>query len=172
MAKSDLLAWVFCSFSLLLVNSNSQGGFAFPTASPIHLGRGILPLISPFSAFPALFLLQGKGQGRMWGVTGVRENRRYLSVLSKEMLDIPSQGRPLKPELFPYGERGAWQVSREGICGTKPSVGWRWSQEKCSEERISLSIYTQADLSITAKFQVNNYPAFLYQAATWALVIK
>lgn len=45
-------------------------------------------------------------------MAGARESRRYLLVLSKEMLDTPSQERGLKPGLFPYG---TWQGSRGGI---------------------------------------------------------
>lgn len=117
-------------------------------------------LISPFPAFPALFPLEGKGQGRMWDVTGARENRRRLLVLSKEMLDIPSQDSPLKPGLFPYGkENGRW--AQEEFLQTRPSEGWRSSQGRCSEERNQfISLYSSWSLyySKTPGEKLSSFP--------------
>lgn len=118
------LAWVFCSFSLLLVNNNSQDDLAFLIAHPIHLGGGILP-DQPLSCIPSPFFSGRAGkdvrcdrsQGKQKGpFSFVKGNAGYS-----------------QPGLFPYGEEhGRW--AEEEFLENKPSAGWRWCQGSCSEE--------------------------------------
>lgn len=73
-------------------------------------------LISPFPAFPALFSLEG--QGRMWDVTGARENRRDLLVLSKEMLGIPNQDcSHMERSMAGEQRRNFWRTSPVQVGG-------------------------------------------------------